>query len=154
MNSPRISAMPSISENTVTWEASSQEAAQEGSWHNSDAAQNAIHAARLESTLRAAEVPSHQSTQPPQAPTQPNQPPETRKAWRTIFHRASLACGIAILPSFACLAIGPLGLIAPAGLAVLFVAFELLSGKANEAERAQINSARAALQNFDFRGMT
>ena len=154
MNIGRIGAMPSISENTVTWEASSQEAREEGSWHNSDAAQNAIHAARLESTLRNAEVPSNQRTQPQQAPTPPNQHPETRKAWRILCHRVSLTCAIAILPSFACLVIGPFGLIPPAVLAVLFAVFQLLSGKPNEAELAKINAESAELQNFDFRGMT
>lgn len=143
--------MPSISESQTVWETSSQEACQDGSWHNSDAAANAIHAAKLERALRNA------------APAQPSRPQNqqiasfsegTGNTWKNLFHKASMACGLAILPSFALLALGPLGLLAPACLALAFITLALLGGKPSEAIQATRARRAVEVANSDNRVIT
>lgn len=151
MNIQRISAMPSISEESVAWESSSQEARHDGSWHNSDAAQNSIHAARLQASLRTAEIVTPQQNHAQQTT---NENPETRKTWKTLCHKAAMIFGLAILPSFACVAAGPIFLLVPASLALLFIVFALAVGKPHEALQTRLDIRRAEVSSFDFRGMT
>lgn len=151
MNIQRISAMPSISEDSVTWEASSQEARHDGSWHNSDADQNSVHASRLERTLRTVEIVRHEIS----TPQQTNVPLEKRnETWKTVCHHASMICGLAILPSFASVAAGPIFLVIPASLTVLFIGFGLASGKPSEALQNRLAMRREEVKNFDSRGST
>lgn len=151
MNIQRISAMPSISEYSVTWESSSQEARHDGSWHNSDAAQPSIHAARLQASLRTAEIVTPQQNHAQQTT---NENPETRKTWKTLCHKAAMICGLAILPSFACVAAGPIFLLVPASLALLFIVLALAGGKPHEALQTRLAIRRAEVAHFDSRGST
>jgi len=59
--------------------------------------------------------------------------------YKNTLHTISLVCGVAVLPSFACVAFGPLWLIAPAVLASLAITCVLLGGKPTE----QMARARA-----------
>ena len=149
MNIQQIKAMPSISEKQVTWETSSQEARQEGSWHNSDLAANAIYAAQIERTVR-----NMENVQPARSTSQQNQEisiQEPRKTWKKICHSLSMACGLGILPSFALLAFGPLGLLAPVCLTIGFITLALLGGKPTEAIQAARGRRAVEVSQYDPR---
>ena len=62
-----------------------------------------------------------------------------------------MACGLGILPSFALLAFGPLGLLAPACLTIGFITLALLGGKPTEAIQAARNRRAAEVAQYDPR---
>lgn len=98
-------------------------------------------AQRLERALRSA------STNRPAAPApvrqESRQEPPAQSKWvklyKSICEKAALLCGAFILPSFVCLILGPIGLVAPAGLAVLALAFTLLRGAPTSEIRTEQN---------------
>lgn len=151
MKITQMIAMPSIPENPITKKISSQDARLDGSWHNSDADQNSVHASRLERTLRTVEIVRHEIS----TPQQTNVPLENRnETWKTVCHHASMICGLAILPSFASVVAGPIFLVIPASLTVLFIGFGLASGKPSEALQNSLAIRRDKVKNFDSRGST
>jgi hypothetical protein len=62
--------------------------------------------------------------------------------YKNTMHTISMVCGVAVLPSFACVAFGPLWLIAPAVLASLAITCVLLGGKPTE-QMARARAERA-----------
>lgn len=81
------------------------------------------------------------------------QPTQSRpvRAYKNVMHTAAMVFGTLILPSFACLVLGPIGLIAPVVLAVLAIVCAFLGGRPTEAmEQARAERAEAN-RNFDPR---
>ena len=71
--------------------------------------------------------------------------------YKNTLHSISLVCGALILPSFACLVLGPIGLIAPAVLASVALTCVLLAGRPTETmERIRAERA-AAMRDYDPR---
>lgn len=64
---------------------------------------------------------------------------QTTKCLKNSCYVASMVCGIAVLPSFACLSFGTIGLVAPAALFVGFVAFSIIGGKPTSSIEASID---------------
>lgn len=62
--------------------------------------------------------------------------------YKNTCHTISMVCGVAVLPSFACVAFGSLGLIAPAVLASIALTCSLLGGKPTE-QMARARAQRA-----------
>jgi hypothetical protein len=62
--------------------------------------------------------------------------------YKNTLHTISMICGVAVLPSFACVAFGTLGLIAPAVLASIALTCSLLGGKPTE-QMARARAQRA-----------
>ena len=73
------------------------------------------------------------------------------KVCKNMLHTVAMVCGALILPSFACLVLGPIGLIAPAVLASIALTCVLLAGRPTETmERARAERA-AAMSEYDPR---
>lgn len=79
---------------------------------------------------------------------------DATKCWKSSCHTVSLFCGLAILPSFALVALGPFGLLAPACLALAFITLALLGGKPSEVIQATRDKRAAEVANSDNRTMT
>jgi hypothetical protein len=62
--------------------------------------------------------------------------------YKNTLHTISMICGVSVLPSFACVAFGTLGLIAPAVLASIALTCALLGGKPTE-QMARARAQRA-----------
>lgn len=76
---------------------------------------------------------------------------QTTKCLKNSCYVASMVCGIAVLPSFACLSFGTIGLIAPAALFVGFVAFFLIGGEPTssmEAVMDRLHNSNQSSQNI------
>lgn len=106
--------------------------------------QPSLYAQRLERQLR--KQPCVKT--PPQ-----EQPKPTRivNAYKNTMHIASIACGLLILPSLTCVAIGPIGLIAPVALAVLAVICGLLAGSPTETMEQKRAERAAVMSEYDPR---
>ena len=70
------------------------------------------------------------------------------KVCKNVFHTMALVCGALILPSFACLALGPIGLIAPAVLLGMALTCALLAGKPTE--EMQVECAIRAVEASEY----
>lgn len=105
--------------------------------------QPSLYAQRLERELR----------NKPDVEPQPAQPAQSKpaRALKNTMHTIAMVCGALIIPSFACLVLGPIGLIAPAVLASLALICVLLAGRPTEAmERARAERA-AVMREYDPR---
>lgn len=154
MKVQNVAKMPTIQEQNQGWDVESQEARRDGSWHNSDAALNTLQAARLERCLKNAGPSINRQIEPAAQLPQQTSPATCFKKVKNAAYIGSMICGIGILPSFAMLTLGPLGLLAPAALFVLFVALGAVAGKPTESIQAWIAARRVDGATFDPRGMT
>lgn len=105
--------------------------------------QPSLYAQRLERELR----------NRPDVEPQPAQPAQSKpaRALKNVLHTIATVCGALIIPSFACLILGPIGLVAPAVLASLALICVLLAGRPTEAmERARAERA-AVMREYDPR---
>lgn len=73
------------------------------------------------------------------------------KCWKNSCHTISLLCGIAFLPSFVLLTIGPIGLIAPASLFLACFMTAIIGGEPTPEMQRRIDSLRNEIKNTDFR---
>lgn len=140
----KIQSLPTIHEQPVQWQDSSQAARIEGSWHKSEAP-DVLHAARIERAVKSAPAVAIRQTQPVQA-TQ-IEPSKALKRWKTFCHTAAAICGVLAMPALACIAFAPIGVIIPAALLVASVVFALMGGKLTqemEAQRAAMAAQNAA----------
>jgi len=103
--------------------------------------QPSLYAQQLERQLRIAPNVTPQS--------RPAQPTPRLDRCKDVLHKAAMICGALVLPSFACLALGPFGLIAPAALFALSVVFYLLGGKQTERMQQECEMRRAEARRFD-----
>lgn len=97
--------------------------------------QPTLSAKRLEQELKNKPNVIAQEQAPPPAQSKPVQ------VYKNYMHNASIVCGALIIPSFACLALGPIGLVAPGVLLSLSLTCALLGGRPTEA----MQQARAEL---------
>jgi len=105
--------------------------------------QPSLYAQRLERELRNRPDVEPQLAQPAQS--------KPARALKNVLHTIATVCGALIIPSFACLVLGPIGLIAPAVLASLALTCVLLAGRPTETmERARAERA-AAVSEYDPR---
>ena len=73
------------------------------------------------------------------------------ETYKNVLHTVAMVCGALIIPSLACLIIGPIGLVAPAVLASLALTCALLAGRPTETmERIRAERA-AAMSEYDPR---
>jgi hypothetical protein len=139
--------LPTINENFAKWEPSSQEARAEG-WTNSDAP-CVLDAVKLERRMK--NSPGAPASKTERA-TQERQASTSLKTFKHICHRAALTCCASILPSFAFVAFGPLGLLAPAALLLAGIFLFLAAGRFTEQINNEIATRHNEIKNFDFRG--
>ena len=105
--------------------------------------QPSLYAQRLERELRNRPFVEPQQTFPTQ--------PRATRVCKNVLHTVAMVCGALILPSFACLILGPIGLIAPAVLASVALTCALVAGRPTETmERARAERA-AVMRDFDPR---
>ncbi len=105
--------------------------------------QPSLYAQRLERELRDRPCVEPQQTPPTQ--------PRAARVCKNVLHTVAMVCGALILPSFACLVLGPIGLIVPAVLASVALTCALLGGRPTETmERARAERA-AAMRDYDPR---
>lgn len=106
--------------------------------------QPSLYAQRLERELRSR----------PNVETQPAQQMQSkpvRMMMKNALHTVAMVCCALIIPSFTCLILGPIGLVAPAVLASLALTCILLAGRPTETmERARAERA-AAVSEYDPR---
>lgn len=103
-----------------------------------------MHAQQLERQLRTAPCVA------PQPSSEPAQSLPVR-AYKNALHTAAMVFGALFIPSFACLVLGPIGLIAPAVLLSLALTCVLLGGRPTETME-RIRAERAAMvRQFDPR---
>lgn len=76
---------------------------------------------------------------------------ESNKCWKNSCHTISLCCGVAFLPSFVLLTIGPIGLIAPASLLLACFATAILGGKPTPEMESWMSMVRRNVENTDYR---
>ena len=98
--------------------------------------QPSMYAQRLERELRGR----------PNVEPQPAQQSQSKpmQVFKNVMHTIATVCGALIIPSFACLILGPIGLIAPAVLASLALTCILLAGRPTETME-RIRAERAAV---------
>ena len=96
-------------------------------------------ALRLERQVRSMPTVAPRVAQPVQTESRSN---TAVGCYKNTLHSISLVCGVAVLPSFACVAFGTLGLLAPAVLASLAITCLLLGGKPTE-QMARARAERA-----------
>lgn len=107
--------------------------------------QPTMHAQRLERQLKNKPNVIAQEQAPPPAQSKPVQ------MCKNVLHTVALICGTLFLPAFACLVLGPIGLIAPAVLASVALTCILVAGRPTETmERARAERA-AVMRDFDPR---
>jgi hypothetical protein len=105
--------------------------------------QPSIYAQRLERELRSRPIVEPQQTPPTQSCA--------ARVCKNVLHTVAMVCGALIIPSFACLVLGPIGLIVPAVLASVALTCALLGGRPTETmERARAERA-AAMRDYDPR---
>lgn len=105
--------------------------------------QPSLYAQRLERELRNRPCVEPQQTPPTQS--------RAARVCKNVLHTVAMVCGALILPSFACLVLGPIGLIVPAVLASVALTCALLGGRPTETmERARAERA-AAMRDYDPR---
>jgi len=105
--------------------------------------QPSLYAQRLERELRDRPCVEPQQTPPTQS--------RAARVCKNVLHTVAMVCGALILPSFACLVLGPIGLIVPAVLASVALTCALLGGRPTETmERARAERA-AAMREYDPR---
>ena len=73
------------------------------------------------------------------------------KTYKNVLHTVAMACGALIIPSFACLVLGPIGLIAPAVLASLALTCVLLAGRPTETMERKRAERAAVMSDYDPR---
>ena len=106
--------------------------------------QPSMYAQRLERELR------NRPCVEAQAQTPPTQSKPVRM-FKNTMHTIAMVCGALIIPSFACLVLGPIGLIAPAVLLSLALTCALFGGRPTETmERARAERA-AVMSEYDPR---
>lgn len=76
---------------------------------------------------------------------------EATKCWKNSCHTISLCCGVAFLPSFVLLIIGPIGLIAPAALLLACFMAAIVGGKPTPEMQSRINGINRDIKNTDYR---
>jgi hypothetical protein len=69
---------------------------------------------------------------------------------KRLFYKAACVCGAFIIPSFCFLILGPIGLVAPAALAVASASLFLLAGKTSKEMQQAIANDQQALRARDF----
>lgn len=105
--------------------------------------QPSLYAQRLERELRNRPCVEPQQTPPTQS--------RAAKVCKNVLHTVAMVAGALILPSFACLILGPIGLIVPAVLASIALTCALLGGRPTETmERARAERA-AVMSEYDPR---
>lgn len=108
--------------------------------------QPTLHAQRLERELK--NKPNANATA--QAQTQPAQSKPV-KIYKNVLHTIAMMAGALIIPSFACLIFGPIGLIAPAVLASLALTCALLGGRPTETMERKRAERAAVMSDYDPR---
>ena len=104
--------------------------------------QPSIYAQRLERELRNRPCVEAQAQPTQSKPVQ---------VFKNTMHTIGMVCGALIIPSFACLILGPIGLIAPAVLASVALTCILVAGRPTETmERIRAERA-AAMSEYDPR---
>lgn len=105
-----------------------------------------VAAQRLERAVKA--QPNVAVIQPQRAAQQQLavQPPLHKR----LFYKAACICGAFIIPSFCFLILGPIGLAAPAALAVASASLFLLAGKTSKEMQQAIANDQQALRARDF----
>lgn len=106
--------------------------------------QPTMHAQRLERELK------NKPNVIAQAQAQPTQSKPIR-IYKNVMHTVAMICGALFLPSFACLALGPIGLIAPAVLLSLALTCVLLAGRPTEAMEREMAIRAAEMAEYDPR---
>ena len=99
--------------------------------------QPSLYAQRLERDLR------NRPCVEPQAQTQSTESKPVQ-VFKNTMHTIAMVCGALIVPSFACLILGPIGLIAPAVLASVALTCILVAGRPTETME-RIRAERAAV---------
>lgn len=98
--------------------------------------QPSIYAQRLAHELRNMPcVEAQQQAQPTQS--------KPLQAYKNVLHTVAMVCGALVIPSFACLFLGPIGLIVPAVLTSLWLTCILIAGRPTEMME-RIRAERAA----------
>lgn len=98
-------------------------------------------AQRLERALRSA--PANRPAAPAPVRQEARQEPPAQSKWvklyKNICEKAALICGAFILPSFVCLILGPIGVIAPVAFTLGAILFTLARGKPTVEIRTEQN---------------
>jgi hypothetical protein len=76
---------------------------------------------------------------------------EAVKTYKNILHTVAMVCGALIVPSFACLLLGPIGLVVPAALASIALTCALLGGRPTETMERKRAERAAAMSEYDPR---
>ena len=97
--------------------------------------QPSLYAQRLERDLRNRPCDEAQA-QPAQS--------KPMQVFKNVMHTIAMACGTLIIPSFACLLLGPIGLVVPAALASIALTCILVAGRPTETME-RIRAERAAV---------
>ena len=105
-----------------------------------------VAAQRLERAVKA--QPSVSVIQPQRTTQQ--QPDPLSPMHKRLFYKAACICGAFIIPSFCFLILGPIGLAAPAALAVASASLFLLAGKTSKEMQQAIANDQQALRARDF----
>jgi hypothetical protein len=105
-----------------------------------------VAAQRLERAVKA--QPSVSVIQPQRTTQQ--QPDPLSPMHKRLFYKAACICGAFIIPSFCFLILGPIGLAAPAALAVASATLFLLAGKTSKEMQQAIANNQQALRARDF----
>ena len=105
-----------------------------------------VAAQRLERSVKA--QPSVSVIQPQRTTQQ--QPDPLSPMHKRLFYKAACICGAFIIPSFCFLILGPIGLAAPAALAVASATLFLLAGKTSKEMQQAIANDQQALRARDF----
>ena len=105
--------------------------------------QPSMYAQRLERELRNRPYVEPQQTPPTQS--------KPMQVFKNTMHTVAMVSAALIIPSFLCLFLGPIGLVAPAVLASIALTCALLAGRPTETmERARAERA-AAMSEYDPR---
>jgi hypothetical protein len=106
--------------------------------------QPSLHAQRLERELR------NRPCVKTQTQAQPTQS-KPLKVYKNVLHTVAMVCGALIIPSFTCLLLGPIGLVAPAVLASLALTCVLLAGRPTESMERKRAERAAVMSEYDPR---
>lgn len=105
-------------------------------------------ASRLERQIRSMPTVAPRVVQPVQTQSQSN---AAVGCYKNTCHTISIICGVAVLPSFACVAIGPIGFVVPAALAVASALTYLIGGRETDGFRGCMDDIHADVESHDFR---
>lgn len=105
-----------------------------------------VHAQRLERMMRVAEIPVGQAAQRTELP-------QCNRVCKRACDTTSLVCGALALPAFALVVLGPIWLVAPAGLLVASAVCYLMRGAPTPEMEQEYEMRRVSAQANDCRGV-